>query len=129
MRTETKTQAASVELPDDTAIVAGANYDAANPLWIEDEDPSMHYFFAVDDQANKGRPDGVTMLLRQGYRRSEKKHGSPDCILLEIPKATFEARDRERREREYKLRRAALQPPKGATGVAFDGHGDIRKVK
>lgn len=130
----TETVAQAAEFPDGTTLEAGANYDETRePNWIEDKDPAMAYFHAADGAQDDGvRPDGVKQLLHQGYRKSAKKHGAPDCTLLEIPRHVRERRDRERQDRDIALRRAAHQHPRDMPEEAkavFDGHGNHVRVR
>lgn len=87
-------KAQPLEIDDESLIEIMANYELGG-LRVEDEDPSMRYFFAADD-GDKVRPDGVHRIKQLGYQVSGKAHNSVDCVLMEIP--------RERWDRMQKLR-------------------------
>ena len=99
-----KEKAQPLEIADDESVEVYTNYDYDSPLQIENEDPSMRYFFAANDGDNS-RPDGVARVKQLGYKVSEKKHGSTDCTLMEIPREIWERRERAKRQRRLESRR------------------------
>jgi hypothetical protein len=111
----------TVEFPDDVEIEGGADYDFADPTAFAGKDPGMRYFFAADDK-DAARPDGVAALERRGYRRSEKKHHHPDCVLMEIPIDIHKKRQAAAAKRNRKLVNAATKLPPGLEKVG-DRHG------
>jgi hypothetical protein len=117
-----QTEAEAAEFPDDTEIDAGANYDVFNPLEIFDPDPDKHYYFAADD-GDSIRPDGVIRQLANGYVRSNKKHASPDCILLEEPLERWEKRQAAKAKRDAKAQRDAYAPGGGLQVLPGQRHG------
>lgn len=104
-------KAQPLEVGDDELIEILTNYERGG-LRITDEDPSMRYFFAIDD-GDKIRPDGVGRVKDLGYKTSEKKHNSVDCVLMEIPRDRWErmqklkhrARLRDRAEKMSQMKR------------------------
>jgi hypothetical protein len=95
--TNQKPEAKPLEINDDELIDILTNYEIGG-LKVYDEDPAMRYFFAANDD-DKIRPDGIHRVMELGYRVSEKKHNSVDCVLMEIP--------RDRWERMQKLKHRA----------------------
>jgi len=122
MSREKTTQAA--EFPDDTEIDGGANYDHEDIFDIEDKDPAMRYFFSIDD-GDGIRPDGVSACERKGYLRSTKKHHHPDkkTVLMEIPRAKYEARQEAERRRNLRNCGDSMRPPDGLEVLADHKHG------
>lgn len=96
----------AAEFPEFAEIIAGANYDSDGPE-VFDPDPKMRYFLAANDGDNS-RPDGVTRVTQLGYRVSEKKHTSPDCVLMETPRPLYEKR-MEKQRRQMKSKAKALR--------------------
>jgi hypothetical protein len=86
--TDKKPEAQPLEVSDDALIKILTNYEVGG-LKVYDEDPNMRYFFAADDD-DKIRPDGVHRVKDLGYRISEKKHNSVDCVLMEMPRDRWE---------------------------------------
>jgi hypothetical protein len=85
-------KAIAAEFPEFAMIIGGANYEAAG-LEVIDPDPGMRYYWAAKDDPS--RSDGVERVKQLGYRISEKKHNSPDCQLMETPRALYEKRMRD----------------------------------
>ena len=124
-----KKEAQPLEINDDEEIEVHTNYDIDNPLYIEGEDPSMRYFFAAND-GDKSRPDGVARVEQLGYRKSEKKHGSTDCVLMETPRKLWEDREKKKRENRslaYKKSVSQLAQAAGDSVVTLDKAGGYRR--
>jgi hypothetical protein len=124
-----KKESQPLEISDDESIEVHTNYAIDNPLYIEDEDPSKRYFFAAND-GDKSRPDGIARVEQLGYRKSEKKHGSTDCVLMEIPRAIWDAREkkkREARDQAYANAESQLEREAGDNVVKLDKDGGYRR--
>ncbi len=87
-------RAIAVEFPDFAEIVAGADF-GADDLKVEAPEPGLRYYWAAPD---KGRADGVERVKQLGYRASEKKHNSPDLVLMETPQALYDLRKKRENE-------------------------------
>jgi hypothetical protein len=121
-----KHEAKTASFPDGTEFDLGANYDAQTTGNVQDPDPAMRYYLAADD-GNNGRPDGVRSVQNMGYRKSEKKHDSPDLVLMEIPRHVWDARQEAKQERAQRLKKQALNAPEGLK--AQPEHGAYSKRK
>lgn len=126
--TNEKPEPQPLEIDDDEAIDVFTNYELDDPLRIENPDPEMRYFFAADD-GDKSRPDGVARVTAMGYRVSRKTHYSPDCVLMEIPRARWEkAQARKRRiiEDQRKPGNSEFERLAGDSVVTLDKEGGYR---
>lgn len=95
-------KAIAAEFPEFAEVVTGADF-GADDLAVENPDPKMRYYWAA--KGDPSRADGVDRVKQLGYRVSEKKHSSVDCVLMETPRDLYDYRMRQQAEANRKKMR------------------------